>query len=405
MRKRKYDQYVRFEAPYPNSIWQADHHQLDIIVVDRVTGEAEGRPWITKIQDDHSRAIMGYYLSMDPPSSMSIASALYHAFLSKPQDWWTMYGLPGMIYIDNGRDWISRHIELVALKFEIELRRHEPYHPQSKGKVERLCGTLEQMAIHPNDGAVGSSIRTRPRKVEPSLTLEQLQIRIERFIREYHERTHGATKQKPRERWEQNLRDHRRVENLVDIDHLLKSKQYMVRSDGILRLGNYYRDRDAVLGGFIGRRVTVFFDSRDTSCIRIWGSKDVNGDPHYLCTAYRQNLAPTEEDRANVAKANKQRRDATRKEVRETQKAGNVVLKQLEEMEARQDEAEAQHSSTSSRAASPEKASVTISAPVIRNSHSHSLQNSSPPIEDDNEPDYDEIRRRIQRKQRQEGLL
>ena len=83
--RRKFDEAIRFEAPYSNAIWQADHHLLDIIVIDPDTGEELGRPWITKIQDDRSRAIMGYYLSMDIPGSMAIASALYHAFLPKPQ--------------------------------------------------------------------------------------------------------------------------------------------------------------------------------------------------------------------------------------------------------------------------------------------------------------------------------
>lgn len=55
--RRKFDQHVRFEARCGNAIWQTDHHQLDIIVIDSKTGEERGRPWITKIQDDYSRAM------------------------------------------------------------------------------------------------------------------------------------------------------------------------------------------------------------------------------------------------------------------------------------------------------------------------------------------------------------
>ena len=123
----------------------------------------------------------------DDPGSMAIASALYHAFLPKPQsqEWWPMYGLPRMIYIDNGKDWISRHIEVGALTFDIKLERHEPYHPQSKGKIERLFRTLEDMCIHPLDGSVGSNTRTRPKKITPNLTMEQVRVQIERFIRDY----------------------------------------------------------------------------------------------------------------------------------------------------------------------------------------------------------------------------
>jgi len=397
--RRKYDQCVRFEAPYPNAILQADHHQLDIIVIDPDTREAIGRPWITKIQDDHSRAIMGYYLSMDYPGSMGIASALHHAFLPKPQEWWTMHGLADMAYIDNGKDWISRHIELVALKFGITLQRHEAYHPQSKGKIERVFRTLEQMCIHPLDGSVGSSISTRPHKVTPKLTMEQVRVHIERFIRDYHERVHGTTKQKPRERWEKNLKNHRTVTDLADLDHLLKSKDYTVQRYGIHFQKNYYRDTAGVLGGYIGRRVTVFFDSRDTSRIRIWGRQNADEEPRYICTAHLQSFAPTQDDRASVATKNKHRRDETRKEVRENQAEGKEALKALDELDGKEDIAARQEELPSEPPPQSETAPSSLpNLPITPISRS---RNAAPEPDPDDEPDYDELRRKKQRKQRE----
>lgn len=398
--RRKYDQCVRFEASHPNAIWQADHHQLDIIVVDPDTGEPIGRPWITKIQDDHSRAIMGYCLSMDYPSSMGIASALHHAFLQKPQEWWAAYGLPEMIYIDNGKDWISRHVELVALKFGITLQRHEAYHPQSKGKVERVFKTLEQMCIHPLDGSVGSSISTRPHKVTPKLTIEQVRVHIERFIRDYHERTHTTTRQKPRERWEKNLTNHRTVTNLADLDHLLKSKEYTVQRYGIHFQNNYYRDANGVLGGFIGRRVTVFFDSRDTSRIRIWGRQNADEEPRYICTAHLQSFAPTQADRAGVAAKNKQRRDKTRQEVRARQSEAKEVLEALEALDASKETDAGQAVSPSNQAPEPEISSPSLEHSSITPTQSTVLPDGNNAPEMDDEPDYDALRRMMQRKQR-----
>ncbi len=51
----------RREESRPNALWQADHAQLDILLL-REDG-ATARPWLTAIIDDHSRAIAGYYLA------------------------------------------------------------------------------------------------------------------------------------------------------------------------------------------------------------------------------------------------------------------------------------------------------------------------------------------------------
>lgn len=399
--RRKYDQSVRFEALHSNAIWQADHHQLDIIVIDPETGEELGRPWLTKIQDDNSRGIMGRCLSLDPPNSMSIASALYHAFLPKPhQEWWVMYGLPEVVYIDNGKDWISRHIELVALNIGFRLLRHEPYHPQSKGKIERLFRTLEEMCIHPLDGYVGSNLQNRPHRITPRLTLEQVGIKIDRFIRDYHERIHGTTKQKPRERWEQNLINHRQITDLTSIDHLLKSKPYTVHKYGIHFQNDYYLDSEGILGGYIGRRVTVFFDSRDTSRIRIWGRKNEDEEPHYLCTAYSQSNPDRLLQSATVAEHNKQRRETTRKNVRDAQKEGEQALKVLEDMDEREEAAEAVVMSAA-QSTLPDTGKKPVTQSTTENEIKRSNRRSEPAkAEPDDELDYEAFRRSMQRKQR-----
>jgi hypothetical protein len=65
-----FDLVQRREAPRSNAIWQADHAQLGILLL-REDGKT-ARPWLT-IVIDYSRAIAGYYLGFDPPSSMRTA--------------------------------------------------------------------------------------------------------------------------------------------------------------------------------------------------------------------------------------------------------------------------------------------------------------------------------------------
>ena len=69
-----FDLVHRREAPRANAIWQADHAQLSILLL-REDGQT-ARPWLTIVIDDYSRAIAGYYLGFDPPSSMRTALAL-----------------------------------------------------------------------------------------------------------------------------------------------------------------------------------------------------------------------------------------------------------------------------------------------------------------------------------------
>lgn len=281
--RKTHEQVGRFEADYPNQIWQSDHHLLDILIINPDTDKAQ-RPWITGIIDDHSRAIMGYYLSFEHPNSNSIALALHHAMMPKADSRWSMHGIPEIFYVDNGKDFRSKHISEVCLHFETERRSHEPYLARSKGKIERWFRTLEEMCIKYLDGYVGSSPKDRPQHVTPTLTLDLLQAEIVSFILDtYHERIHSETKEKPRSRWQGSLKTVRTVEQQDDLDHLLESTSVKVQNDGIKFRGRYYADLAGKLSPFIGQTVRVFHNRNDHSWIRVW-VPDVQGE-RFLCKA------------------------------------------------------------------------------------------------------------------------
>jgi putative transposase len=331
--RKKYEQYTRFEAPSANAIWQGDHHQLDYIVIDEVTGKELGRPWLTKIQDDKSRAICGYHLSLDHPSRFGISLALRHAILPKKESWGVAYGLPGILYVDNGKDWVSNHIQDVCLTFGIELIAHEPYHPQSKGKVERYFRTLEEACIHPLDGSVGSNVQKRPKKRMSKLTLAQLRAHIDKFIDEYHERIHGTTKQKPKERWLADKNLVRTVTDICQLDHLLLQQPRKVYGDGVQLQYARYLDHDGVLGRYIDQTVTIFYDPRDIEWVRVWARETTDTDSQYVCTAYRQNSEEHKVSRDKLAEHNRLRYEMLREQIREDQREGNRALGQVEKRE------------------------------------------------------------------------
>jgi putative transposase len=102
-----FDLIHRREADRPNAIWQADHTLLDIMLVRDDAKPA--KPWLTVVSDDYSRAVAGYFLSFDAPSSIHTALALRQAIWRKEDARWHVCGIPDVLYSDNGSDFTSQH--------------------------------------------------------------------------------------------------------------------------------------------------------------------------------------------------------------------------------------------------------------------------------------------------------
>jgi putative transposase len=66
---------------------EIDHTLCDVHLVDEKTGKRIGRPWLTLVVDHYSGAILGYHLSLNPPSAASVIAALRHAILPKRGTW------------------------------------------------------------------------------------------------------------------------------------------------------------------------------------------------------------------------------------------------------------------------------------------------------------------------------
>jgi len=134
--QQQYELIYRRECDSPNEIWQCDHTQLDIYLIDSYGNER--KPWVTTIIDDYSRAIMGLYLSFDAPSSINTALALRQAIWRKNNLVWLVCGIPQILYTDHGRDFMSDHIEQVCISLKIRLINSAIGRPQGRGKVERF---------------------------------------------------------------------------------------------------------------------------------------------------------------------------------------------------------------------------------------------------------------------------
>src|SRR5215831_7585938 len=75
----------RFHAERPNDVWQIDHTIVDLIVVDEETRLPIGRPFLTLAVDICARMVAGLHLSLDAPSSASVASASCTLCTTRPR--------------------------------------------------------------------------------------------------------------------------------------------------------------------------------------------------------------------------------------------------------------------------------------------------------------------------------
>ena len=260
------------------------------------------RPWLTLIEDDYSRAVAGYFLFFDAPSTIQTALALHQAIWRKADPRWHVCGIPDVLYTDNGRDFTSKHLEQVAADLKVRLVFSTPGVPRGRGRVERLFSTISSMLLCDLPGFKCPSTKAYPKRL---LTLAELDKRVGEFLLgKYHRRIHGETKMAPAERWEKGAFLPRMPESLERLDLLLLTvpKARRVRNDGIHFMGLRYVD--ATLAAYVGESVTLRYDPRDTAEIRVFHEQ------RFLCRAICPELAGVTVPIREIMRArNKHRRD------------------------------------------------------------------------------------------------
>lgn len=269
----KYELVLRRRAKEPNQMWQADHTELDILV--RAPNGHPARPWLTAIEDDYSRAICGYYTFLGAPSAMNTALALRQAIWRKPDPSWQMCGLPDMLYVDHGSDFTSSHLGQTMIDLHIRLIHSTIARPQGRGKCERFFGTIntEVLATLPGHLAPGA------RRPDPVLSVTDLDQRIGEFVTVYNDRVHSEIGTSPRRAWLGQGWLPRMPESLEALDGFLLqvAKPRVVQRDGIHFQGLRYLA--PTLAAYVGTHVTIRYDPRDLSEIRVFDHDT------FVCTA------------------------------------------------------------------------------------------------------------------------
>lgn len=135
---------------YPLAIIQADHTPIQICLVDEVDRQPIGDAWLTLVIDTYSRMVLGFYLTFDPPSTLSTGLALAHAFLPKEEylrsqgisGEWPCWGFPDVILVDNAAELNGQMMHGARRRYRFTLRDRPVDAPNFGGHVESAFRTF-----------------------------------------------------------------------------------------------------------------------------------------------------------------------------------------------------------------------------------------------------------------------
>jgi putative transposase len=306
----------RYRVNQPLGVVQIDHTLVDLIVVDEARRLPIGRPWLTLAVDVATRVIVGFYLSLEAPSSTSVALCLSHATLPK-ELWlkqrgldcnWPVWGLPQAVHADNGADFTAAALRRGCDEHGIRLILRPVATPHYGGHIERLIGTL-MGRVHLLPGTTGSNPQEKgdyPSEAQARMTLNELEqwLTLE-ICEQYHRRIHKGIGQSPLAAWQTaaNADDaiprslpHHPDQFTISFLPFLQRK---LRRDGLHVFNIRYWDNVLPAIVQLGAPLTVRYDPRNLSRIYVIGP-----DQHYHPVPYADlSLPPITlwEQRAAVA--------------------------------------------------------------------------------------------------------
>lgn len=271
-------------AERPLKIVQIDHTLVDVIVVDDEHRQPIGRPWLTLVIDVHTRMVLGFLLSLEPPSRLSVALAITHA-VSPKKDWlfqrnitdeWPCRGLFETIKLDNAKEFHAKALKVGCEQYGMRLEHRPPGAPWFGGHVERLLGTLMK-ECHLLPGATFSNPQMRGvYNSERKATMTRAELEgwlAGRIAGVYHHRIHASLGCSPFEVWQRAERSGWSPREVLDQKQFLLDflpfELRMPRRDG-LRLFNiqYWHPNLAFWAAQKPGRLPVRYDPRDLS--RVW---------------------------------------------------------------------------------------------------------------------------------------
>lgn len=166
----------KFEKPHINELWLSDFMHGQRLKIDGVRRKL----FLCGIIDDHSRLIVGASWSLQE-NTQALEGVLKNAILA--------YGLPKILYCDNGAVFASAHLQQVCARIGVALVHSKPYDSPSRGKIERFWRTVREGFL--------PLVST-----ELDYSLEQFNSLFAEWLdKQYHRRLHHGILETPMDRF------------------------------------------------------------------------------------------------------------------------------------------------------------------------------------------------------------
>jgi len=218
----------RFEAEYPNDIWQSDVMHGPMVRVDNKMRKS----YLIAFIDDHSRLLpqAEFYLN---ERLVSWLDAFRKALLTR--------GLPRRLYVDNGSAFRTKHLERICASLGMALIHTPPYTPQGRGKIERFF----------------RSVRSRFLSICPdNLTLDEINRMFAEWVaNNYHTRLHSSTGETPLQRFGRHIELTRTAPADLE-DHFRKEVRRRVTKDRTVSINSRLYEAPTK---FIGEQLQLLF--------------------------------------------------------------------------------------------------------------------------------------------------
>jgi len=197
---------------------ECDHTTTDLFVVDPVTMLPIGRAFLTWMIDVYTKMILGFFISFNPPSYLTVMECLKHAIRPKTyvrekysniRNDWKVYGIPEVLVVDNAREFHGHNLKDACHQLGIVLQFSPRGKPWIRTTVERSFRTIATQLHHQMPGTTFSDIIERA-DYEPGktaiITPDVLdQITHKWIVDIYQVSGHRGIRDVPALRWEKGI--------------------------------------------------------------------------------------------------------------------------------------------------------------------------------------------------------
>ncbi|WP_344123114.1 transposase [Streptomyces blastmyceticus] len=294
---RGFDPAFKRPAVHRNEVWEADHQHAPLRVV--LPDGSLSRVWVTWYEDRATSMVMGWAVTASSAHRDSVLAALRSAVLTG-EDYGPAGGLPSLVRIDGGADFVSKAVKDAFGALGVSL--HRVFSPRHKGGVERLNRTAVTRFFADLPRYAGAPLldhRRRAGEDDPPLTFEA----FVGLLRDWVERHNTVdvlhrTGMTPLEAWQADTTLLREVSAPDLRAYMLSSddRPRKITSHGVQFHGRYYMPEDGV--GRTGTRVRVRFMPHHAHEIDLY----TTAGNRYLGRAVLADEA-TEDERRQVLKA------------------------------------------------------------------------------------------------------